>query len=78
VSDLSFAQNNGNVRKSEEPMQWDKHELSEGRGRLKRDGAKPSLPVKRADAADLREILNHVFDSVLPQSKRFARQGNCI
>jgi hypothetical protein len=63
------------MRSGEELMQRDKHELSERRGRLKRDGAKPSLLVKRENAADLIEITNHPFDPVLSESASQLRGG---
>src|SRR5579872_6847272 len=70
---LSFVQRNGNVSKSEEFLQWHKHEFGERRGRRKGDGTKPSVPLKRELAADMIEVTNQTFDPVLLQAEGLVR-----
>ncbi len=65
--DLSLVQNHGNVRSSEEVMQCATHELSQRRGGLKGNAAKPSLLVKGEHTADMIEITNHLLHPVMPQ-----------
>jgi len=45
--DLSLVQNNGNVRKNQELMQWGMHEFSERRNQRERDDAEPFPLTKR-------------------------------
>jgi hypothetical protein len=65
MGSLSLAQINGHERKSEEVLQRHKQELSQGGGRLESDDFEPSSPVKPESPADLIEITNCAFDSVL-------------